>query len=139
MEIMRVDGKDLDSSSYAELRELVDTVGDVIHYFDSYKSHLFNMRKMIQDAKYLKRSVTYTRKKVSGVASIDELYMRTSVSMVRAFFSYTPFFWVTIVQIVARALAHTGVRLFGRAANQLSDFVIWSRPQVDPFFKRAIG
>lgn len=131
MEIARTQGKDLDLQSYAELRELIDMLGDIIHYFDSYKRHLFNLRRLVKDARHLKRSVTYAKRKSSGIEVIDALYARTSDAMLLGFFAYTPFLWVIIVQVVASILAYTGVQLFGRAASQLDDFVSWSRPQVD--------
>jgi hypothetical protein len=123
----------LSKNDYTALRELLNVISNTIHEYNNHKTSLFNFRKFISDAQRLET----LRQKMHEVKLMNEdvarLYSKFGLSMLYAFFTYTPLFRSDVIlkflPIVIRILAKMGIGFFKSNARRMTEFVSWARTE----------
>jgi len=92
MGILRRDNVNISKKNYVALTKLVEFLNRTIHNYDEMKTSLFNIRKFFRYLKQYEKDIKKIEKiKIPDNPEVIEIYRKSSIAMLKAFLTYTPF------------------------------------------------
>lgn len=131
MKLIRDKNQTLSIEDYQALRELVEMTNKTIHNFNHYKPVLFNFRRFIEYVRNAQEVDNKFKEHQFGSQEIAELYNRFFLTLLGAFFTFTPLIKSEIVLRASIYFFKALAKLGARKAKRVIELLTWVEKEAD--------